>query len=156
MTVSLTINGKARTIDAPDDMPLLWALRDEAGLKGSKFGCGIGACGACTVLVDGDPLRSCVVALSDVAGKPILTIEGLMADNEHPLKKAWIKAQVPQCGYCQPGMIMAAAALIAATGKPSDKEIDEQITNICRCGTYSRIRRAIHLAATEMAKGRKP
>lgn len=150
MTVKLTINGKARTLQGDGEMPLLWALRDEAGLKGTKYGCGVGACGACTVLVDGNPVRSCVLPLADAAGQKIVTIEGL--PEGHPLKTAWIEAQVPQCGYCQPGMIMAAAALIAETGTPSDQDIADQITNVCRCGTYSRIRKAIHAAATEMAK----
>jgi len=154
MTVTLEINGEVRKIDASHDMPLLWVLRDEVGLKGTKFGCGVGVCGTCTVLMDGNPVRSCSIALGDSSGQSIVTIEGLMADAANPLKKAWIAEQVPQCGYCQPGMIMAAAALIAATGKPSDKDIDEQITNVCRCGTYSRIRRAIHRAAAEMAKAR--
>jgi len=150
MTVKLTINGKARTLKGDAEMPLLWALRDEAGLKGTKFGCGVGVCGACTVLVDGNPVRSCVLPLADAAGQKIVTIEGL--PEGHPLKMAWIEAQVPQCGYCQPGMIMAAAALIAENAAPSDQDITDQITNVCRCGTYSRIRKAIHAAAAEMAK----
>ncbi|WP_439533558.1 (2Fe-2S)-binding protein [Polymorphobacter sp.] len=152
MTVSLTINGRKRSIEAEADMPLLWALRDDAGLKGTKFGCGVGVCGACTVLVDGVAIRSCSVSVGDVGTARIVTIEGLAGDGDHPLQKAWIAEQVPQCGYCQPGMIMAAAALIAETPRPSDTDINEQITNVCRCGTYPRIRRAIHRAAAEMAK----
>jgi len=153
MTVTLDINGKMQSLDAVDDMPLLWALRDVAGLKAAKYGCGVGVCGACTVLVDGQAVRSCSVALGDVAGQKVVTLEGLLEGGEaHPLAAAWIAEQVPQCGYCQPGMIMAAAALIAETGQPSDEEIDAGISNVCRCGTYSRIRKAIHRAAAEMAK----
>jgi len=153
VTVRLVINGKTRALAADDDMPLLWALRDVAGLKGAKFGCGVGVCGACTVLVDGSPVRSCAVALGDVAGQKVVTIEGLLAgDRTHPLEAAWVAEQVPQCGYCQTGMIMAAAALIAEVGRPSDAQIDDQMTNVCRCGTYSRIRKAIHRAAAAMVK----
>jgi isoquinoline 1-oxidoreductase alpha subunit len=155
MTVKINLNGRPRSLNADPEMPLLWALRDEAGLKGTKFGCGVGVCGACTVLMDGAPVRSCTMSLGDVGTANILTIEGLLTQTDHPLEKAWIAEQVPQCGYCQPGMIMAAAALIAQTGQPSDAEINEQITNVCRCGTYGRIRKAIHRAAKEMA-GAKP
>lgn len=153
MSVKLEINGRAQTLEAADDMPLLWALRDVAGLKAAKYGCGVGVCGACTVLVDGQAVRSCSVALSDVAGQKVVTLEGLLkGDANHPLAAAWVAEQVPQCGYCQPGMMMAAAALIAETGQPSDEEIDAGISNVCRCGTYSRIRKAIHRAAAEMVK----
>jgi isoquinoline 1-oxidoreductase subunit alpha len=145
--VTLIINGTARDIDAAGDTPLLWALRDHLGLTGTKFGCGAALCGACTVHVDGEATRSCSVFLEDVVGKRVTTIEGLSNDRSHPLQRAWIAEQVPQCGYCQSGMIMAAAALLAATQKPTDADIDAVITNICRCGTYARIRKAIHAAA---------
>jgi isoquinoline 1-oxidoreductase alpha subunit len=136
------------SVDAPDDMPLLWVLRDLLQLTGTKYGCGIAQCGSCTVHVDGKAVRSCVVPISTVAGKSVLTIEGLSAGEEpHPIQAAWIEEQVPQCGYCQPGMIMAVAALLADNARPTDADIDETITNICRCGTYPRIRRAIHRAA---------
>jgi len=134
-------------VDADPDTPLLWALRDHLGLTGTKFGCGVALCGACTVHVDGEAMRSCSVPLDTVAGKRITTIEGLSKNRSHPLQKAWIAEQVPQCGYCQSGMIMAAAALLAAKPKPTDKDIDDGVTNICRCGTYTRIRKAIHIAA---------
>jgi isoquinoline 1-oxidoreductase alpha subunit len=145
--IGVIVNGTAHDIDAAGDTPLLWALRDHLGLTGTKFGCGAALCGACTVHVDGEPTRSCSIALEDVAGKRITTIEGLSSDRSHPLQKAWIAEQVPQCGYCQSGMIMAAAALLAARPKPSDADIAGAITNICRCGTYARIRKAIHAAA---------
>jgi isoquinoline 1-oxidoreductase subunit alpha len=145
--IAVIVNGTAHDIDAAGDTPLLWALRDHLGLTGTKFGCGAALCGACTVHVDGEAMRSCSVALEDVAGKRITTIEGLSGDRSHPLQKAWIAEQVPQCGYCQSGMIMAAAALLAARPKPSDADIAGAITNICRCGTYARIRKAIHAAA---------
>jgi isoquinoline 1-oxidoreductase alpha subunit len=145
--ISAIVNGTARDIDAAGDTPLLWALRDHLGLTGTKFGCGAALCGACTVLVDGEAVRSCSIALEDVAGKLVTTIEGLSSDRSHPLQKAWIAEQVPQCGYCQSGMIMAAAALLAVKPKPSEKDIAGAITNICRCGTYARIRKAIHAAA---------
>jgi isoquinoline 1-oxidoreductase alpha subunit len=145
--VTVIINGTARDIDAAGDTPLLWALRDHLGLTGTKFGCGAALCGACTVHVDGEATRSCSVFLEDVVGKRVTTIEGLSNDRSHPLQRAWIAEQVPQCGYCQSGMIMAAAALLAATQKPTDADIDAVITNICRCGTYARIRKAIHAAA---------
>ena len=143
----LTINGRAMTIDADPETPLLWVIREEAGLTGTKFGCGIAACGACTVHVDGAPVRSCSVPLAQVDGKSVTTIEGLSADRSHPLQTAWIAAQVPQCGYCQSGMIMAAAALLKAKPRPTDADIDAAITNLCRCGTYVRVRAAIHATA---------
>jgi len=144
----LIINGEARVIDADPQTPLLWAIRDHAGLTGTKFGCGAALCGACTVHVEGKAVRSCSMPLAEAEGKRITTIEGLSVDRSHPLQKAWIAEQVPQCGYCQPGMIMAAAALLAEIPKPTDADIDQSITNICRCGTYARIRKAIHAAAT--------
>ncbi|MBV8836577.1 MAG: (2Fe-2S)-binding protein [Alphaproteobacteria bacterium] len=141
------INGQERVIDADPQTPLLWAIRDHAGLTGTKFGCGAALCGACTVHVEGRAVRSCSMPLAEAEGKRITTIEGLSADRSHPLQKAWIAEQVPQCGYCQSGMIMAAAALLAEIPKPTDADIDQSITNICRCGTYARVRKAIHTAA---------
>jgi aerobic-type carbon monoxide dehydrogenase small subunit (CoxS/CutS family) len=141
------INGRVVTVDAMPDTPLLWAIREQIGLTGTKYGCGIAACGACTVHVDGDAVRSCSFPLSAAEGRHVTTIEGLSADRSHPLQKAWISEQVPQCGYCQSGMIMAAAALLRTQARPSDADIDAAITNICRCGTYVRIRKAIHAAA---------
>jgi isoquinoline 1-oxidoreductase alpha subunit len=134
-------------VDVEEDMPLLWVLRDELGLTGTKYGCGVAMCGACTVHVDGQPMRSCVVPASALTGKKITTIEALSPDGSHPVQKAWVKLQVPQCGYCQSGMIMAAAALLKEHRNPSDEQIDAAMTNICRCGTYVRVRDAIHLAA---------
>ena len=145
------VNGRAIRIDVEPEMPLLWALRDELGLVGTKFGCGAGLCGACTVIIDGEATRSCVTPVSDAAGKSILTIEGLGEKGLHAVQKAWIEADAPQCGYCQSGQIMAAVALIAKNANPSDADIDAQMTNICRCGTYPRMRAAIHRAA-EMTK----
>ena len=145
--VKLVINGTPREIDADPQTPLLWAIRDHAGLTGTKFGCGAALCGACTVHVEGRAVRSCSLPLAEAEGKRITTIEGLSPDWSHPLQRAWIAEQVPQCGYCQPGMIMAAAALLAEIQKPTDADIDQAITNICRCGTYARIRKAIHAAA---------
>jgi aerobic-type carbon monoxide dehydrogenase small subunit (CoxS/CutS family) len=139
-------NGRPVSVDADADMPLLWALRDKLGLTGTKFGCGIAACGACTVHVDGEPVRSCSFPLGAASGRQVVTIEGLSHDRSHPLQQAWIEEQVPQCGYCQSGMIMAAAALIRERPRPTDEEIDAAITNLCRCGTYARVRRAIHRA----------
>jgi isoquinoline 1-oxidoreductase subunit alpha len=149
--VSLLINGKRHTVVAQPDMPLLWVLRDVVGLTGTKFGCGIAQCGACTVHIDGAPVRSCSVALAAAVGKRITTIEGLSPDRSHALQKAWIELDVPQCGYCQSGQLMSAAALLARTPHPTDPEIDEAMSgNICRCGTYQRIRAAIHRAAEEV------
>ncbi|MER8549428.1 MULTISPECIES: (2Fe-2S)-binding protein [unclassified Mesorhizobium] len=142
-----SVNGRAVTVDAEPDMPLLWALRDHLGLTGTKFGCGIAACGACTVHVDGQPVRSCSFSLGEAEDKHVTTIEGLSDNRSHPLQQAWIAEQVPQCGYCQSGMIMAAAALINDKPHPTDEDIDAAITNLCRCGTYARIRAAVHRAA---------
>ena len=142
----LTVNGRQQTVDVPADMPLLWVLRDTLNLKGTKFGCGVGFCGACTVHVNGEARRSCQTQISSV-NQPVTTIEGLSADGSHPLQKAWIEVDVPQCGYCQPGQLMSAAALLAKTPRPTDEQINSSMTNVCRCGTYLRIREAIHLAA---------
>jgi isoquinoline 1-oxidoreductase alpha subunit len=142
-----TINGRAVTVEADPDTPLLWVIREELGLTGTKYGCGIAACGACTVHVDGGAVRSCSFPLGEAQRRRITTIEGLSGDRSHPLQRAWIEGQVPQCGYCQSGMIMAAAALLAEKPHPSDADIDAAITNICRCGTYQRVRKAIHAAA---------
>jgi aerobic-type carbon monoxide dehydrogenase small subunit (CoxS/CutS family) len=142
-----TVNGRQHDVDVSPDMPLLWVLRDRLGLTGTKFGCGLGQCGACTVHVDGVATRACLTAASAAAGKAITTIEGLSPDSSHPLQVAWVAEQVPQCGYCQSGQIMTAAALLARTPRPSDAQIDTAMAgNICRCGTYQRIRRAIHRA----------
>jgi isoquinoline 1-oxidoreductase alpha subunit len=146
--MELNINGKSVTTDADPDMPLLWVLRDVLNMTGTKFGCGIAACGACTVRIDGQAVRSCVMPVGVVAGKQIQTIESLgTADKPHALQAAWIAEQVPQCGYCQSGMLMAAAALLEAKPRPTDADIDEAMSNICRCGTYQRVRAAIHRAA---------
>jgi isoquinoline 1-oxidoreductase alpha subunit len=143
-----TLNGRPVRVNEPDDMPLLWALRDTLGYTGTKFGCGIGACGACTVMIDGQAQRSCSVPLSSVKGAKVVTIEGLSADGKsHPVQRAWAEIDVPQCGYCQSGQIMAAAALLAANPKPSDAEISAGMTNLCRCGTYQRIREAVKRAS---------
>jgi isoquinoline 1-oxidoreductase subunit alpha len=144
---NLRINGRDVTVDADPDTPLLWVIRDHVDLTGTKFGCGAGLCGACTVHLDGAAIRSCITPLADVEGAEITTIEGLLRDGSHPVQQAWLAEQVPQCGYCQPGMIMAAAALLADTPRPSDGDIDAAMTNLCRCGTYDRVRRAIHRAA---------
>jgi isoquinoline 1-oxidoreductase alpha subunit len=151
--MKLTVNGAEHEIDAPADIPLLWALRDLIGLTGTKFGCGIAQCGACTVHVDGHPLRACVTPAAAVEGKKITTIEGLAANATHPVQRAWAELDVVQCGYCQSGQIMAAAALLAVKPAPTDADIDAALSgNLCRCGTYPRIRAAVHRAA-ELAKG---
>jgi isoquinoline 1-oxidoreductase alpha subunit len=149
--IRLNINGEEHTIDVDPDMPLLWVLRDALGLTGTKFGCGIGQCGACTVHVDGQATRSCVFLASAVGDSKVVTIEGLQLHGEHPVQQAWIAHDVPQCGYCQPGMMMAAAALLKSNPHPTDADITDGITNICRCGTYARIRQAIHTAAAAKA-----
>lgn len=148
--MELNVNGRSVQADAPPEMPLLWVLRDVLNMTGTKFGCGVAACGACTVLVGGEPRRSCVTPASSVAGKPVRTIEGLSPDLTHPLQKAWIAEQVPQCGYCQSGMLMAATALLEKNRNPSDADIDTAMTNLCRCGTYQRVRAGIKRAAAEM------
>jgi len=148
--IVLSVNGQRHELDIEPETPLLWVLRDELGLTGTKYGCGIAQCGACTVHVDGQATRSCSVAVSDVGGAQITTIEGLSADGSHPVQKAWLAEDVPQCGYCQSGQIMAAAAFLKDKPNPTDADIDDGITNICRCGTYPRIRAAIHRAATLM------
>jgi isoquinoline 1-oxidoreductase subunit alpha len=147
--ISITVNGTSREVDVPADMPLLWVIRDELRMTGTKFGCGVAQCGCCTVHVDGTATRSCVLPVSQVVGKQIHTIESLSTDNSHPVQKAWIAERVPQCGYCQSGQIMAADALLRKTAKPTDDEIAQAMSNICRCGTYDRIKSAIHRAAGE-------
>jgi isoquinoline 1-oxidoreductase subunit alpha len=154
--VELNVNGKTMAVDADPAMPLLWVLRDVLNLTGTKFGCGVAACGACAVRVDGSSVRSCVMPLSAVAGRRIQTIEGLgTPEKPHPLQQAWVEEQVPQCGYCQSGMLMAAASLLDKNPRPTDADIDAAISNICRCGTYQRVRAAIHRASVEMPKGRQ-
>ncbi|CCH51216.1 isoquinoline 1-oxidoreductase, alpha subunit [Fibrisoma limi BUZ 3] len=150
--ISLTINGKKRTINADPQMPLLWAVRDVVGLKGTKFGCGMAQCGACTVHLNGKPIRSCITPVSTVANKKITTIEGVGSEARlHPVQQAWIEEQVPQCGYCQSGQIMSAVALLNTNPDPTDAEIDQAMSgNICRCGTYNRVRKAIHRASDMM------
>ena len=156
-SISFQVNGNPRTVDVSPDTPLLWVLRDTLQLTGTKYGCGISQCGACTVHVDGDPTRSCVTPVSAVAGKSITTIEGLSLDRGHPIQLAWIAEQVPQCGYCQSGQIMTAAALLARTPKPTDADIDQALSgNICRCGTYQRMRKAIHRAAGQLTTNALP
>ncbi len=151
--ITLTVNSRKHIVDVDPGTPLLWVLRDTLGLTGTKFGCGMALCGACTVHLDGEAIRSCVTPVSAVTGKRITTIEGLSPDRSHPLQRAWIAEDVPQCGYCQPGQIMAAAALLAKKPRPSDADIDAVMSgNICRCGTYQRIRRAIHRAAAGGAR----
>ena len=146
--VKVTLNGKAQTVDVPAQMPLLWVLRDTLGMTGTKFGCGIAQCGACTVHLNGQPIRSCSMAVSGVAGKTVTTIEGLSADSTHPVQRAWVDEDVPQCGYCQSGQIMTAAGLLAKKANPTDTDIDEAMHgNLCRCGTYQSIRAAVHRAA---------
>ena len=145
--ISLKVNGKTHSVDVAPDTPLLWVLREQLGLTGAKYGCGISICGACTVHINGEAVRSCVTTAKDAQGKEIVTIEGLSPDSSHPIQKAWAALDVPQCGYCQPGMIMAAAALLKKKPKPTDADIDTEMTNVCRCGTYYRMRKAIHRAA---------
>ena len=149
---AIKVNGEVRVLDIEEDTPLLWVLRDTLGLVGTKFGCGVSACGACTVHVNGEPVRSCSTTIGDVAGKEIATIESLATDKLHPVQQAWIDHEVPQCGYCQSGMIMATTALLAENPDPTDADIDAAITNICRCGTYKRIRDAIHDGAGNNAE----
>ena len=149
--IRFDVNGTTHSLDVEGEMPLLWVLRDELKLAGTKYGCGIAQCGACTVLVDGQPVRSCVTPASSVAGKKIVTIEGLGPKGLNKVQKAWVENSVPQCGYCQSGMIMAATALLEKTPKPTDAQIDSAMTNLCRCGTYARVRDAIHAAAKEKA-----
>jgi aerobic-type carbon monoxide dehydrogenase small subunit (CoxS/CutS family) len=153
--VEININGRGYRVDVDSDTPLLWVLRDHLGLTGTKFACGIGVCGACTVHVDGVALRSCVTSVAAAKGAQITTIEGLSEDGSHPVQQAWIAEQVPQCGYCQPGMIMTVAALLQRSPSPGDSEIDANVTNLCRCGTYPRIRRAIHRLAVAASESEK-
>jgi len=146
--IRFTVNARPREVDVEPEMPLLWVLRDELDIKGPKFGCGVGQCGACTVLVDAEPARACTVPLSKVAGRRVVTIEGLaQGERLHPVQQAWIDQQVPQCGYCQGGQILAAVALLRKYPNPTDRQIDEAMTNLCRCGTYARVRSAIRAAA---------
>ena len=155
-SIKFTLNGKPQTVDASPEMPLLWVLRDTLGMTGTKFGCGMALCGACTVHVNGDAVRSCITQVSTVAGKTVTTIEGLSTDASHPVQAAWIEEDVPQCGYCQSGQIMSAASLLAKKAQPTDADIDEAMRgNICRCGTYQSIRKAIHRAAQIKAQGGK-
>ena len=146
--ISVTVNGKAQQVDVEPDVPLLWVVRENLNLTGTKYGCGIAQCGACTVHVDGSPVRACVTPIAAVVGKKVTTIEGLSTMNDHPVQKAWIEVDVPQCGFCQSGQIMSASALLATTAQPTDSDIDGAMSgNICRCGTYVRVREAIHLAS---------
>jgi len=145
--IRLHVNGRTHEVDVAPEMPLLWVLRDVLNLTGTKYACGIGVCGSCTVHLDGRAARACTISVVSVGERMVTTIEGLLTDDRHPLARAWIELDVPQCGYCQPGVLMAAAALLADNPKPSDDDIDTAVTNICRCGTYSRIRQAIHRAA---------
>ena len=152
MAITFTLNGKPQTVDVSPDMPLLWVLRDTLNMTGTKFGCGMALCGACTVHINGEPARSCITQVSSVAGKKITTIEGLSADGSHPVQQAWMAEDVPQCGYCQSGQIMSAVALLSKKAAPTDADIDDAMSgNICRCGTYQRIRKAIHRAAAMQA-----
>jgi isoquinoline 1-oxidoreductase subunit alpha len=156
MATQFLLNGKPKTVDVNPDMPLLWVLRDHFNMTGTKFGCGLGLCGACTVHINGDAIRSCITPISSVAGKKVTTIEGLSSDHSHPVQQAWIEIDVPQCGYCQSGQIMTASAFLAKTPHPTEDQIDDAMTgNICRCGTYDRIRKAIHEAARIQAGGAK-
>jgi isoquinoline 1-oxidoreductase alpha subunit len=152
--IQLLINGSAHTVDVSPDTPLLWVLRDNLSMTGTKYGCGMGLCGACTVHLDGEAVRACQTPVSSVGTKKVTTIEGLSSDNSHPVQRAWIAEQVPQCGYCQPGQIMSAAALLAKTPHPTDEQIENaMVGNLCRCGMYQRIRRAIHSASRSAGKG---
>ena len=151
--MKLSVNGKSHELDVEPDMPLLWALRDELDIKGPKFGCGVAQCGACTVLLNGEPVRSCAYPVSAAAGQQVMTIEGLATKGKlHPIQQAWVEHQVPQCGDCQGGQILTAVALLKKKPKPSDQDIDAAMTNICRCGTYARIRKAIHAVAAKGAR----
>ena len=150
MAIALEVNGKPVSVSAAEDTPLLWVLRDEIGLTGTKFGCGIAQCGACTVHIDGAAVRSCQYPLEAAVGSEIKTIEGLSPDSSHPLQKYWVELNVPQCGYCQSGMLMAAAALLEEIPSPTDEDIEQYVNNICRCGTYTRVKAAIHRAAEDM------
>jgi len=153
MAISFNLNGSTVTVQAEPDTPLLWVIRDEVGLTGTKFGCGAALCGACTVHLNGTPIRSCQTPVSAVSGKKVATVESLSADSSHPLQKAWVKHQVPQCGYCQSGQLMSAAALLSKNKNPSDADIDNAMSgNLCRCGTYNRIRAAIKDAAAELRR----
>ena len=148
--IEFTVNGEKRQVDVVPEMPLLWVLRDELGITGPKYGCGVGDCHACTIIVDGEALRSCLITMAEAEGRQVVTIEGLSPNGTHPLQQAWMVENVAQCGYCQVGQIMSAAALLQKTKKPSDKDIDDAMSgNVCRCGTYNRIRAAIHRAAEE-------
>jgi len=152
--MKIRVNGNSLAIDAPEDMPLLWVLRDFLNLTGTKYGCGTGACGSCTVLLDGEPVRSCITVIGDTQGKEILTIEGLSKDNSHPVQQAWLELQVPQCGYCQSGQILSAVALLNEISNPDDEDINTAMSDVlCRCGTYPRIRKAIKLAAKTLRQG---
>ena len=154
MAITFNLNGAERSLDVDERMPLLWALRDVLSLTGTKYGCGMNRCGACTVHVDGEARRSCVTRVGQVAGKRVVTIEGLSADGTHPLQRAWIEHNVPQCGYCQAGQIMSAAALLVEKPEPTDDDIDGALrVNLCRCGTYQRVRQAVHTAAEELRRG---
>ena len=152
--LELEINGRTSRVDVEGDTPLLWVLREQVGLTGTKYGCGIAQCGACTVHIDGTPTRSCSFPVSAAVGKKVTTIEGLSPDSTNPIQQAWVQLDVPQCGYCQSGQIMAATALLKAHPRPTDAQIDEAMSNICRCGTYQRIRAAIHSAAARMRGGK--
>jgi len=157
LATHFTLNGKPQTVNVNPDMPLLWVLRDTLNMTGTKFGCGMALCGACTVHIDGEATRSCITPISSVAGKKVTTIEGLSPDRSHPVQKAWMEIDVPQCGYCQSGQIMTASALLAKTPKPTDAQIDDAMSgNICRCGTYPRIRKAIHRASQLSGSAAKP
>jgi len=152
--LTLNVNGRIYKVDVEPEMPLLWVLRDHLKLSGTKYGCGISACGACTVHIDGEAVRSCTLPVSEAFGKKVVTIEGLSRRGLHRIQKAWIEHEVPQCGYCQSGMIMSAAALLAKTAKPTDADIDKAMTNLCRCGTYARVRKAMHALAEAPAGGK--